>query len=143
MPFIACKLPSGLKIDHDGETIILLGANIGENLANASLNGSPADNASRTSGYGVSQVTDKQAEAFKNWADGVTYVNGVPGDGKLRNPFPALENGSILGPFKTREEANKECAAMAGLVKTGFEGLDPAAEGVETAEEEPAKTGKK
>lgn len=131
MPFIACKLPSGLQIDHNGETIVLLGANIGENLAQVSANGLPSDNASRASGYGLTEVNDKQAAAFEDWSNQVQYVNGDKAAGKVPEPFPALDNGSILGPFKSKDEARKEAALMSSAVASGFEGLDPAKEGVE------------
>lgn len=135
MPFIACKLPAGLQITHNGETIVLLGANIGENLGLVSANGSPLDHLNRASGYGLTEINDRQAEAFADWSDVVTYKDGVKANGKLADPFPALENGSILGPFKSKADAQKEASAMASMTISGFEGLDPSKEGVEGDEE--------
>lgn len=131
MPVIACKLPNGLLIDHNGSRITLAGANIGEDLENVSRNGRPNDNSRRSHGYGLSEISDKDAEAFTDWVNQVTYKNGKPADGKLADPFPALENGSILGPFKTLDEARKEVASLASSVLTGFEGLDAEKEGIE------------
>lgn len=124
MPFIACKLPAGLRIDHEGKTLTLVGSNIGEDLGTVSRNGMPGDNEFRVSGFGLSEVSAEQAETFQKWSDAVTYNEGDKNKGKLTHPFPALENGSILGPFKTIDEARKECKAIADSVKTGFEGLD-------------------
>lgn len=135
MSVIACKLPAGLQIVHGGQTIVLVGANIGEDLENVSRNGLPADNMSRAHGYGLTTLTDAQTEAFTDWVNQVTYKDGKPGGGKLAEPFAALENGSILGPFKTVEEARKEVASLSSAVSTGFEGLDAEAEGVEQDEE--------
>lgn len=133
MPFIACKLPSGLKIDDNGKSLVLVGSNIGEDAEHVSRNGSPGDNENRVSGYGLTEVSDQDAEFFEKWAAAVTYVDGQKTKGKLQHPFPALDNGSILGPFKTKDEARKECKALADQVATGFEGLDE--------EEEAKKTG--
>jgi len=128
MPVIACKLPNGLQITHEGQTIVLVGSNIGERLENVSPNGRLDDNNHRSGGFGLTEVSDRQADAFAAWAKAVTMdENG----GKLAEPFPALENGSILGPYKSFDEARKECTAMSDAVATGFEGLDPEKEGVE------------
>lgn len=133
MPFVACKLPAGLQIDAYGQVIILHGANIGEDIENVSKNGSPGDNPFRTHGYGLTELNPAQAEAFEKWSNDVTYVNGdKPAGKKLAAPFPALENGSILGPFKTIDDARKESATLASAVTTGFEGLDPEKEGTDS-----------
>ncbi len=135
MPVIACKLPAGLNVRHAGKSLVLVGANIGEDLENVSRNGRPSDNSSRCHGYGLTTISDADAALFADWANQVTYKNGTPADGKLAEPFVALENGSILGPFKSTDEARKECASLAGAVTTGFEGLDPEAEGIEENED--------
>lgn len=135
MPVIACKLPAGLQIAHAGRTIVLAGANIGEDLENVSRNGRPNDNGRRAHGFGLTEISAEDAEAFTDWANQVTYKNGKPADGKLAEPYPALENGSILGPFKSLDEARKEVASIASSVSTGFEGLDAEAEGVEENED--------
>jgi hypothetical protein len=122
---IACKLPNGLVIRHAGQEITLKGANIGENLRNPSENGNPNDNKDRAYGYGLTELSDKQAEVFADWAKAVTFRNGDPAAGKLAEPYPALESGAIMGPFKSRDEAIKELTTLAGSVSTGFEGLDP------------------
>lgn len=144
--FVACKLPSGLQIDAHGQLIVLLGANIGEDIENVSKNGQPSDNARRTHGYGITELNDAQADAFEKWSHEVLYVGGVKAKGKLANPFPALDNGSILGPFDSIDDARAECASLASAVTTGFEGLDPTKEGTDTVKIEKAeddKPGKK
>lgn len=137
MAVVACKLPAGLSIRHAGAVLTLAGSNIGEDLENVSRNGRQTDNARRVHGFGLTELNDADADVFTDWANKATYQNGSPSDGKLSAPFPALENGSILGPFKTLDEARRECAAMAGVIATGFEGLDPEKEGVEENDEAP------
>lgn len=126
MPFYACKLPQGLEVPYRGQTIILHGANIGEELDNPSKNGSPRENRNRVYGFGLTELNDRQTEAFEAWKTEVTTKDGQPlpnGGG-----FPAFENGLILGPFKSRADAEKECAAVSSIVTTGFEGVDPEVE---------------
>lgn len=133
MSFYACKLPHGLEVESNGQTIILHGANIGEETDNPSKNGEPRENRMRVYGFGLTELNDRQTEAFEAWKTEVTTKDGQP----LRDGgFPAFENGLILGPFKTRADAEKECAAVASIVTTGFEGVDP-------VEEEKKKTGTK
>lgn len=126
MPHVyACNLPHGLEIHHHGQLVTLHGANIGEELDNPSKNGSPRDNRTRVYGFGLTELNDAQAEAFESWKTEVTTKDGKPlADGG----FPAFENGNILGPFKSRADAEKEVAALASIVQTGFEGVDPEAE---------------
>lgn len=131
MPFIACKLPHGLRIQHQGKELLLVGGNIGEDLENVSRNGRPNDNEFRAHGYGLTEISEDDAKAFDDWKNAVTFKEGDKVKGKLADPFPALENGSILGPFKTKDEARKEAASLAAAVSTGFEGLDPEAEKIE------------
>lgn len=131
MSVIACKLPAGLQIQHAGRVIVLAGANIGEDLENVSRNGNPSDNSRRIHGFGLTELKDADAEVFQDWVNQVTYKNGKPGDGKLADPYPALENGSILGPFKSIDEARAEVTSIASSISTGFEGLDGEKEGVE------------
>lgn len=132
MPFVACKLPSGLVIDHNGQSITLVGGNIGEDLGNVSRNGSPNDNARREAGYGISELNGHQTAAFEDWKNAVTYVDGKEAAGKLTHPFAAFENHSIVGPFKTLDEARKEVRTLSVMVPTGFEGLDEEAEAKKT-----------
>lgn len=139
MPFIACKLPHGLTIDHDGHRLTLLGANVGERLAQVSPNGDPNDNENRIAGFGVTRLDDRATEFFEKWRNDVTFVNGDPKKGKVRDGFPALENGSILGPFASIEDLRAEVQPLAASVVTGFEGLDPAVEAEKTGGVEPDK----
>lgn len=137
MPFYACKLPHGLEVEHNGQTIILCGANIGEELDNPSKNGSPRENRQRLYGFGLTELNDKQAEAFEAWKASVT----TDGEGKkIADGFVAFDNGSILGPFKNYKDAESECQALASAITTGFEGVDPDVEakkktGVKTRED--------
>lgn len=136
MSFYACKLPSGLKVEHGGQTVILHGANIGEELDNPSKNGSPRENRQRVYGFGLTELSDSQTEAFEAWRREVTTHNGE----KIKGGFVAFDNGSILGPFKSRADAEKECAAVSSIVQTGTEGVDPEVEakkkgGVKTRED--------
>lgn len=125
MSFVACKLPAGLRIDHMGEVIVLHGANIGEDLENVSRNGRPNDNQLRSYGFGLTELDDKKTEAFEAWKSAVTYKEGKKEAGKLAEPFAALENGSIQGPFKSIDDARKEVATLHSAVTTGTEGVDP------------------
>ena len=109
----------------------MVGGNIGEDLENVSRNGRPNDNEFRAHGYGLTEISEDDAKAFDDWKNAVTFKEGDKAKGKLADPFPALENGSILGPFKTKDEARKEAASLAAAVSTGFEGLDPEAEKIE------------
>lgn len=120
MPFYACKLPHGLEIEKDGQTVVLVGANIGEELDNVSKNGSPRENRRRVYGFGLSELNDRQAAAFEAWKAEVTEG---PNGG-----FPAFESGAILGPFKNAKDAEAECATLASAITTGMEGVDPEAE---------------
>lgn len=139
MPVIACKLPAGLTICHKGQRITLVGANIGEDLENVSRNGRPNDNKARESGFGLTTLSDSDALLFADWSNAVTYVDGKKDAGKLADPFVALHNGAILGPFKSIDEARRECASVAGAVLTGMEGLDPEKEGIEEETDENGK----
>lgn len=137
MSFYACKLPHGLEVDYHGQTIVLHGANIGEELDNPSKNGSPRENRQRVYGFGLTELNERQTEAFEAWRKEVTTG---PDGAKIPNGFVAFDNGSILGPFKSRADAEKECAAVSSIVTTGFEGVDPEVEekkkgGVKTRED--------
>lgn len=137
MPFYACKLPHGLKVEHGGTTITLFGANIGEELDNPSKNGVPRESRHRVYGFGLTEVSETQREAFEAWKTSVTTRDGQ----KVKGGFVAFDNGSILGPFKSRSDAEKECATVNSIIQTGFEGVDPEEEaakktgGVKTRED--------
>lgn len=135
MTVVACKLPAGLEIHHNGRRIVLHGANIGEDLENVSRNGSPNDNQMRAFGYGLTELNPADTEAFQDWVGQVTFKDGKSGE-KLAEPFAALENGAIMGPFKDRGEAIKEIGTLHSSVLTGMEGLDPAKEGVQDSDDE-------
>ena len=126
MPFIACNLPHGIRLDlADGRALTLLGANIGENLQMVSPNGSPSENRSRRYGYGITELTGQQTEAFTMYRNSALYENGDPKGKKLAHPMLAFESGAIVGPFASYAELEAEVSTLAGIVTTGFEGVDP------------------
>lgn len=136
---VACKLPHGLLIVHNGQTIVLKGAN----------DGVDAEMVHRNDRFALTDLDDKQAEAFLDWTVVTTYKQdkeGKPGkeQGKLAEPNAAIESGAIQW-FKSRADADKEMSALAGLIVTGTEGIDPAtdkemkASGLETDGEAMAK----
>lgn len=133
MPVIACKLPHGLDIRHKGLSLKLRGANSGENLAMPSANGMATDNAFRSAGFGLTEVNGSALELFTDWQNAGLYTGGQKTNGKLAEPFAALVNGSIMGPFKTIDEARLEVLGISDAIVTGAEGLD--------AEEEAKKPG--
>lgn len=136
MPFIACKLPHGLSVRHEGKTLDLNGPNEGSDPLDPMKNGAQVDSGIASAGYGLTQVTDDQVALFNSWKKAMLFASD--GKTKLNEPFVALENGSIMGPFGSIDEARAECQAMSDMVRTGFEGIDPAtdpamkAAGIET-----------
>jgi len=140
---IACKLPHGLTIVHKNKRMTLRGANIGEDLENVSRNGRPNDNVLRAAGFGLTYLDNDGVELFNDWSAAVTYKGGKKANGKLDFPFVALENGSILGPFESVDEARRECGDLSPAIKTGTEGLEPENEStgsvkIETDKDSPA-----
>lgn len=129
MPFLLCKLPHGLIINHQGQTINLRGPNEGSDPLDPYKNGFQTDNANAAAGYGITEITDKQADAFVDWRKSVTCKpDGKGGYGDKLPPdqsFPAVTNGSIEGPFKSVDEARAEAKVLTDAVTTGFEGIDP------------------
>lgn len=118
MPFYACKLPHGVEIDHDGKKIVLVGANIGEKLEHVSPNGLLDDSRRRSHGFGITELDSARAEALEAWR----AINAPKG---TKSGFIAFENGSIMGPFKSRNELEKEVGSLYSVIKTGVEGVDP------------------
>lgn len=137
MPFYASKLPFAFEVDHNGQNIILNGSNVGEELDNPSKNGMPREHRSRVYGFGLTELSDKQADAFAAWKESVTMHDGQ----KVEGGFTAFDNGAILGPFKTAKDAEAECAALSSAINTGFEGFDGEKEEAE-ANEKMAKRAK-
>jgi hypothetical protein len=139
MPFVICKLPHGLSIKHNGQTINLNGANEGYDPAFVAPNGKFNDGERRTGGFGITEISPEQFDAFNDWSDKVTFNDGDKTKGKLVEPNLALENGLIVA-FKSEGDARKEAKNLAGYVTTGTEGIDPAtdaqmkADGLETAD---------
>lgn len=140
MPLVvAVKLPHGLTITHNGQTINLNGTNAGSNPLNPLINGGMSDGKLVNADYGLTTLTDDQAAAFQDWCDWATYKlkDGKPDKsaGKVAEPFLPLENGSIL-TFKSMDEARKETSAVSADVSNGFDGLDGDAEIKKLAEGE-------
>jgi hypothetical protein len=123
MLVVACKLPHGLTIKHAGRTINLNGPNEGVDPLNPGPNRTRDDTATRSGGFGLTKLDDKDAEAFEAWTKAVTTR---PDGSKLpeAEAFPALDNGSIL-MFGSLDEAREETTMLGESVKTGVEGIDP------------------
>lgn len=136
---VICKLPHGLTIRHAGETINLNGANEGYDPTFLAPNGRANDGEKRTGGFGITELNPKQAAAFEDWSNQVTYKDGKKESGKLLEPNLALENGMIMS-FKSEADARKEAKSLSSAITTGTEGIDPAndaqmkAAGLETAD---------
>ena len=124
---VACKLPHGLSITHNGLTINLNGANVQFDPLNPYANGSLREGASLSAGFGLTTLTDEQGAAFQDWADKALYVNGAKLDGYLAEPFPPLRNGA-LEIYGSMADARKDTNAVSTDVSTGFDGLDGDAE---------------
>lgn len=139
--FVACKLPHGLSIRHNGRVLNLYGANEGYDPTFLAPNGRSNDTERKSGGFGLTELTGDDAAAFEDWANRVTYKDGKKENGKVAEPFGALESGSIL-MFKSEAEARKETKAMAEAITTGTEGIDPAtdkqmkADQIETADKQ-------
>lgn len=109
--FVGCKLPHGLEINHQGERIVLNGANAGFDVENPWKNDLPPDSPLRASGVGLTQLDGSKADAFKDWHD-VTSK----GDGPVRAGFIFFTEKAA--------DATKEAQALEGEVN-GLDGLDP------------------
>lgn len=124
---VACKLPHGLSITHNGQTININGANVQFDPLNPYANGALRDGANLAGGFGLTTLTDEQGAAFEDWSNKALYVNGEKSDGYLPEPFPPLRNGS-LEIYGSMADARKESEAVTTDVATGFDGLDGDAE---------------
>jgi hypothetical protein len=126
--FVACNLPAGLIVRHNGQEIRLNGGNTGLDAQNLPRNGSAPDDANRVSGYGLTEVSGDQAEALKDW-----MALSAKGHGPVRS-------GALI-IAGSKADVAKEAKANEGAA-AGFSGLDPAKDlpaGVETADD--TKTG--
>lgn len=119
MPLVvACSLPSGLAVDHAGKTIILNGAHVGVDLEMLPKNGLLNDTELRGGGYGLTTLSDADAEVFLAWTDSVTKGP----DGKdLQEPFAPIATGAIIWA-KSEKEVRSEAKSSPG---TGIPGVDP------------------
>ena len=133
--YVACSLPAGLIIEHDGLTFRLNGPHVGADLENLPRNGFMPDSEIRASGYGLTTLEGKQADAFEAWVKGVTESP----DGKpLQQPFAPIANGAI----KWSKNANETRKAAAETEGMSIGGLDPDKDlppEVETANESKTK----
>lgn len=118
---VACSLPSGLAVDHGGKTIVLNGANVSTNLEMLPANGSQGDTELRAAGYGLTFLSDADAETFLAW---VASVTKAPDGSDLREPFAPIATGAVKWN-KTEKEARTEAKNSPG---TGIPGIDPAKE---------------
>lgn len=130
---VACKLPHGLTVTHNGQIINILGANADLNPLNPAANGALGDGAIMSGGFGLTTLNDDQSAAFEDWCNKALYVEGDKSKGLLAEPFAPLKNGS-LETFKSVADARKETSSITTDVSTGFDGLDGDAEIKQAAE---------
>lgn len=126
--FVACSLPAGLTIEHNGQVIALAGAHTGLDADALPKNGSAPDDYNRVSGYGLTEITGAKADAFMEWADVASKGHGP------------VSTGAIVFA-DSRNDVAKEARSREGLAE-GFTGMDPAKDlpaGVETADDQPKK----
>lgn len=109
--FVGCKLPHGLEITHNDQTIVLNGANADYDADNPWKNDLPPDSPLRASGVGITKVEGARADAFKAWFE----LSGK-GEGPVSSGF-VFHAGS-------QAEAVKEAQSLEGE-KNGLGGLDP------------------
>jgi hypothetical protein len=132
MPIIACKLPHGLTIKHQGHTINLNGTNADFNPLAPSANGAIGESPNLSAGFGLTTLSDEQAAVFEDYRKKAIYVDGQESKGKLEEAFQPFVNGSIE-LFKSMTDARKETVAITSDVNSGFDGLDGDAEIKEAA----------
>ena len=109
--FVGCKLPHGLEIRHNDQTIVLNGANTDYDGDNPWKNDLAPDSPLRASGVGITKIDGPRAEAFKEWFD----LSGK-GEGPVASGFIFYTN--------SQAEAVKEAQSIESQ-QTGFGGLDP------------------
>jgi hypothetical protein len=109
--FVGCKLPHGLEIHHNDQTIVLSGANVDYDADSPWKNDLPPDSPMRASGVGLTVVEGARADAFKDWFD-------VSGKG------PGPVSAGFIFYTGSKNEATKEAQSLEGA-KTGLGGLDP------------------
>ena len=144
MAFIACKLPHGLTINHQGQTINLNGPNEDNDPLNPNKNGQIVDSGTASGGFGLTELDGDKLKAFDDWVLRVTHVDGDKTKPKLAEPFLPLVNGSIQR-FANEKDARAETQAMSSAVRTGLEGVDPEKDlpsGLETDKDAMRKAGK-
>jgi hypothetical protein len=127
---VACKLPHGLTITHNGQTINLNGANADVDPMSPMANGAVGDTATSVAGYGLTTLNDDQASAFEDYRLAALYKvkDGKPSKdaGMLEEPFAPFTNDTIL-TFKDETTARREVRTKANT-PTGFDGIDGDAE---------------
>jgi hypothetical protein len=130
MPVIACKLPHGLSITHNGRMLNLNGANADADPMAPAPNGAALESTTMVAGYGLTTLSDDEMAVFEDWRLNALYKRS--GDkpskeaGLLEEPFLPLTNDTILS-FKDDATARRELRTKAGTA-TGFDGIDGDAE---------------
>jgi hypothetical protein len=136
MVVVACKLPHGLMVRHNGKSVNLNGPNADQNPLVLMPNGVDMDSANVSAGFGLTELKGDDEATFTDWCKAVQFDKD--GKTKLAEPFAPLTNGSLIS-FGSMDEARKETKNLAGMVETGVEGIDPKtdsqmkADGLETA----------
>lgn len=108
--FVGCKLPHGLTVEHNGQTIALNGANAGYTSDDQWKNGLPPDSPLRASGVGLTLLEGDKAAAFQEWHDISKKGHGPVSAGMI---FIA----------NSRSDASKEARSLEGE-DNGLGGLD-------------------
>lgn len=125
--FVACNMPQGLIVDHQGQRIEINGGANGLSALDLVKNGEAPDTALRYHGWGITELTGPTADAFHDWM-GIS----AKGDGPVK--FGQIE------VFDKLADAQKEVRSRSKQ-RSGFDGLDPdkdLPQGVEKADDKTA-----
>ncbi len=125
MATVACKLPNGLTVDHQGLSLTLRGANDAGAVGVAGHR------------YGLTELSDKTGE---NESGVEWFMDWLTGPGKS---LPAVERGLIFVQTNDRN-ADAQAREQGGQLLTGAEGLDPdkPGEGLEPTDEQKRENAK-
>lgn len=109
--FVACKIPFGLLVRHNGHEITINGPHAGLDPATLPPNGGAPDDFNRYLGWGITEIVGDQADALLDWMD-----ISSKGDGPVAS-------GALVA-VDTQADAKKAIKDNES-VDTGFEGQDP------------------
>lgn len=129
--FVACSLPAGLTVEHDGIKINLNGANVGADEANPARNGGAPDSELRMHGHGITKLEGAQEEALDAWWKSVTLN---PGGKPLQEPFAPIASGA-LRRFASEADLRKDVSRNEAHAIPGLNPDKDLPPGVETADD--------